>query len=109
MPGIGPKTAGSLIQEYHTLENIYDHIDEVSGAVQKKLLDGKDSGIHSKRLVELMNVDVLDTLCLDDYKISPDIPLYRQILVNNFQFDSMAKILDSLKNKYAAPTQESLW
>ena len=37
VPGIGEKGAVKLLQEYGTLENLYDHIDEVQGAVGKKL------------------------------------------------------------------------
>jgi len=107
--GIGPKSASYLIKTYRSLENIYDHIEEISPSVQKKLIAGKASGIHSKRLVELMHVDILDTLSLEDFKIKPNIPMYRQILVNHLGFESIGKVLDGLKNVYATPTQESLF
>jgi DNA polymerase-1 len=32
VPGIGEKGAVKLLQEYQTLENLYDHVDEISGA-----------------------------------------------------------------------------
>jgi hypothetical protein len=56
-----------------------------------------------------MHVDALDSLVLDDYILNPDISLFRQILVNNYKFDSISKVLDNLKNKFAAPTQNSLF
>ena len=52
--GIGPKTAVSLLSQYQTIENVYDHIDEIKSASQKtKLIDGKDSAFASKRLATI--------------------------------------------------------
>ncbi len=38
VPGIGPKTASDLLQKYETLENLFSHIDEVSGKKRKENL-----------------------------------------------------------------------
>jgi len=38
VPGIGPKSAADLVQKYQTIENIYAHIDEITGAVKEKLV-----------------------------------------------------------------------
>ncbi len=38
VPGIGPKIASSLLQEYATLEGILDHIDAISGAKRRENL-----------------------------------------------------------------------
>ena len=38
VPGVGEKTAVQLLNQYETLEGVYDHIDEIKGAVQKKLI-----------------------------------------------------------------------
>jgi DNA polymerase-1 len=51
--GIGPKTAAKLLTEYGTLENIYDHVDELKGAVQQKIQEGRDSAFLSQKLVTL--------------------------------------------------------
>ena len=39
--GVGVKTAGKLLEQYKNLDGIYEHIDEIKGAMQKKLIDGK--------------------------------------------------------------------
>jgi len=39
--GIGEKTALKLLQEYHTLDGIYENIDNIKGKIQEKLIDGK--------------------------------------------------------------------
>ena len=33
--GIGEKTAISLLSKYKSLDNLYDHIDEISGKTKK--------------------------------------------------------------------------
>ena len=34
--GVGVKTAGKLLEQYKNLDGIYEHIDEIKGAMQKK-------------------------------------------------------------------------
>ena len=54
VPGIGEKTAVKLLNEYDSLEGIYDHIEEISGATQKKLIAGKESAEISLALARIM-------------------------------------------------------
>ncbi|MBA3874841.1 MAG: DNA polymerase I, partial [Anaerolineae bacterium] len=51
--GIGDKTATKLLQDYETVANIYEHIDEIKGANQKKLIEGKDSAFLSQNLATI--------------------------------------------------------
>lgn len=52
VPGIGEKTAFSLIQQYGTVDYIYEHLDEldIKDGVRKKLSEGKDSCYLSLKL-----------------------------------------------------------
>lgn len=61
--GIGEKTATSLLQTYGSLEEIYQHIDEIKGANRQKLLDGKDMAFLSQKLATI-RTDVPITLDL---------------------------------------------
>ena len=45
--GIGEKTAISLLTKYQTLDNLYDHIDEISGKTKEKLENDKDNAYMS--------------------------------------------------------------
>ena len=54
VPGIGEKTAVKLLNEYGSLRGIYEHIDEISGAVKKKLEGGKDSAEMSYELAKIL-------------------------------------------------------
>ena len=51
--GVGVKTAAKLIGDYGDLDGIYAHIDEIKGAMQKKLADGKKVAYFSRDLVRL--------------------------------------------------------
>ena len=53
--GVGVKTAAKLLADYGDLDGIYAHIDEIKGAMQKKLADGKDSAYFSKKLITLFD------------------------------------------------------
>jgi DNA polymerase-1 len=48
--GIGEKGGASLIQQYGTLENIYDHLDDISPSVRQKLEADRDSAFLSRDL-----------------------------------------------------------
>jgi len=50
VPGIGEKTAISLIQKYGNLDNLYKNLDEQKPGVKKNLEYNKDQAYLSKRL-----------------------------------------------------------
>ena len=54
VPGIGEKTAVKLLNEYGSLEGIYNHIEGISGAMQKKLMAGRESAEMSLKLAKIM-------------------------------------------------------
>lgn len=51
--GIGEKTALKLLHEFESIENLYEHIDEVKGKLHDKLVDGKESALFSKRMATI--------------------------------------------------------
>ncbi len=61
--GIGPKGAGDLIQKYHTVEYIYEHIDEldIKDGIRNKLINSKDNAIMSRMLGEICCTAPIDT------------------------------------------------
>ncbi|NPA55059.1 MAG: DNA polymerase I [Epsilonproteobacteria bacterium] len=64
--GIGVKTAAKLINQYHTLENIYQHIDQIKGAIHNKLIQDKQNAFLSRELVKLKD-DLFDDINLDEF------------------------------------------
>jgi DNA polymerase-1 len=71
--GIGEKTAIPLIQKYGTIENLYEHIDEIEKpAVKKKLIEGEENARLAKFLVTI-KIDVETNEKLEDlHRGKPD-------------------------------------
>ena len=53
IPGVGEKTALNLVQTYSSVENLYEHVDELKGKLQEKVINGKDSAFLSKTLATI--------------------------------------------------------
>lgn len=51
--GIGPKTACKFLEQYGTLDGIYEHAGEIKGSVGEKIRNGKDSAYFSQKLIRL--------------------------------------------------------
>ncbi len=59
--GIGEKTALKLLQEYDTVENLYEHIDEIKGSVHEKLVNDKKNAFFSKEIATIYKEVPIDT------------------------------------------------
>ncbi len=53
LPGIGPKTASQLLNEFETLDKIYENIDQLKGKRRDIFLENKDSALMSKQLATI--------------------------------------------------------
>ena len=51
--GVGEKSAYSLLEKYGTVENVYEHLSEISGALNTKLQNGKEDAVFSKKLATI--------------------------------------------------------
>jgi len=67
--GIGPKTAAEMINQFGSVEAIYQHLDKLSPAIAKKMTDGFEEATRSKHLVTIVT-DVPISLHLDACKVS---------------------------------------
>ena len=73
VPGIGEKTALTLIKEYNSIENLYKLLEEeaaplVKGKTKEKLLENKDLALLSKKLGTI-DVDAPIEKNLDEFKL----------------------------------------
>lgn len=69
--GIGPKGAQKLIEEFGTLENIYENIDRISSAsIRDKLIKSKENAFLSKKLVTIV-CDAPIKQTIEDFKTKP--------------------------------------
>lgn len=72
VPGVGEKTALSLIQRYGSIENLYDKLekgeDDLKGKQKEKIEQNKDLAFLSKTLGTI-NLEVPITDTLEDFKV----------------------------------------
>ena len=59
-PGVGPKTATTLIQRFGSIENLLEHTDELKGAQRQKVEDNADKIRFSKFLTTIKTDVPLD-------------------------------------------------
>lgn len=72
VPGIGEKTALKLIQEYGSIENLYEKVekneDDLKGKQREKVVENKELAFMSKTLGTInLNVPITDNL--EDFKV----------------------------------------
>ncbi len=101
VPGIGEKGAVKLLNDYGSLEGIYEHIDEIKGATQKKLIAGKESAEMSYQLAKIMFdapvrlVDVPDLVINHDRIIAGLRKLEFNSLIRKFEKENIQQISSS--------------
>ncbi len=81
--GIGDKTAVKLLNDYSTLAGVYDNLDQIKGATQKKLATGKEDALHSQFLAQIetdvpIEIDLKD-LELIGFKAEEILPILEEL------------------------------
>lgn len=99
--GIGEKSATPLIQKFGTIENIYQHIEEIEKpAIKKKLIEGKENAFLSKDLATI-HCQVPIEIDFEKAKFeNPDFDKLREIFVDlEFKnlYNRLLKIYDASK------------
>lgn len=84
VPGIGQKIGIGLLQQYETLDGIYEHIDEIKPTIAKKLIDGKNSAYMCKEVGRIWT----DAPVKLDWDIAD---------INDIDLDKVAAILKRLE------------
>jgi DNA polymerase-1 len=108
VPGIGDKKALYLIQKYQTLENIYDHLDELDASMVRVLTAGKESAFVSKSLIQLAHVNVAD-IPLDTFKLTLNYENAAHTLCDCYGFQGFRKTLTEMKKEAEMPQQLGLF
>ena len=96
--GIGEKTALTLISQYKTIENLYDHIDELKGKLKEKLLSDKENAEFSKMLATIYK-DIKFDLTFEDLKINEEDTDKLIKFFEELEFYSFIKNMDVTKKE----------
>jgi len=92
--GIGQKTGVSLLNSYKTLDNIYQHLEELSAGVRQKLETGLEAAYLSQRLARIVtDLDIL--IDLDKARKEHFDPQKVRDLFHELEFQSLLKKFDS--------------
>lgn len=88
--GVGPKSAQSLLGSYHTLDGVYENIDQIKGKLHETLIAEKDLAYLSKTLATI-KCDVDINVTLND--LTYDFPFGSEVLelFKKYQFNSLIK------------------
>jgi len=98
--GIGEKTAVKLLDEYGTLDAIYENIDSIKGATKKKLDEGREEARHSQYMAQLKfdaPFDFAVEACkLDGFDVDTLKPLLEKLEMQRFM-----RQIDRLQRRFS--------
>ncbi len=97
--GVGEKTALTLLEQYQSINNIYDNIDNIKGKLQEKLAENKDMAFLSQTLATI-NCQVDLQASLQDFTY--DYPFNKDVydIFNEYNFNSLLKRPEIFKEEY---------
>lgn len=107
VPGIGEKTAISLLADYQDLDAVYDHLDEYSPSVRKKLEQGRESAYLSRKLAKIVtDLDIpwdLEKVKTEQFTIDRE---QIEALFRQLEFRSLLGRLTALYPDYTQPVKK---
>ena len=94
-PGVGPKTASALIVKYHSIENVFEHLEELKPPKAKKSISENVEQIKLSKFLATIDIDVpidydVESAAVGGY-FNPD----SYELFKRFNFKSFLKRFDS--------------
>lgn len=91
IPGIGPKTALSLLEQFGSFQEILDKVEEIeTKSVRAKVADNKDKALLSYELVTIDRHVPLDITIDDLLRKNPDVDVCR-VLFKELEFFSLLR------------------
>ena len=116
VPGIGPKTAISLIQRYHTVEELYKKVeageDDLKGKQRENIVNNKEMAELSRQLGEInTNVPIEDTLKqikLEEWDKPKVLELFEELRFNRYidKFGLRNILIDGVDGTNSEDTKE---
>lgn len=94
-PGVGPKTASALIMKYHNIENIFEHLDELTPPKAKKSITENVEQVKLSKFLATININVPLDYSLEDARTGGYFNDASYELFKRFNFKNMLKRFDS--------------
>ncbi|WP_077596573.1 DNA polymerase I [Oceanobacillus kimchii] len=107
VPGVGEKTATKLLKQYDSLENVYEHLDEVSGKkLKENLTNHREDAFMSKELVTINRdspIDVsLENIPYNGFQSTTVIQMFKDL---GFQ-SLLSRVSEDTGNDFEEPKKE---
>jgi DNA polymerase I len=93
VPGFGDKTAGQLIAQYGSLEEVLEHVDELSPARGKALREHAEQALQSKELATMRRDLLLDCDPADLVLAPPDRSRLKEMF-RQYEFRNLLQRID---------------
>ena len=90
VPGVGEKTAKDLLSRYESIENLYEHTDELTGKLKEKIEEGRELCFLSKQLATI-DLNVFFDKSLEDLRVKLPFPKEARAKFVELEFRSIAK------------------
>ncbi|MEH2084570.1 MAG: DNA polymerase I [Nostoc sp.] len=103
--GIGEKTAVQLLNTYGSLENVYAALDEIKGATQKKLADGKKDAEKSRYLATIV-LDVPIEFDLEDCKLKGFDTSVLSPILEKLELKSFLDKINDIQQRFGGKVEE---
>ncbi len=100
VPGVGEKTASSLLQQFGTLDGIYEHLDEVKGKLRDRLTEHRESAFMSREVGRIV-LDLPVELGLEEARTGR---YDRRAVAQRFRELEFRSLIDRLPASSIAPT-----
>ena len=100
VPGVGEKTASSLLQQFETLDGIYERLDEVKGKLRDRLAEHRESAFMSREVGRIIT-DLPVELNLEEGRTGR---YDRRAVAQRFRELEFRSLIDRLPASSIAPT-----
>ncbi len=97
--GVGKKTAEKLLAEYGTLDEIYNHLEDIGGSIASKLERERDKAYLSQKLARIVT-DLDLPLDLEKARVQNFDPAPVQELFRELEFRSLTNRLNELTRAF---------
>lgn len=104
--GVGEKTALSLVQQFGSVENLYENVDEITGKLKDKLVSDKENCLMSKTLATI-NTQMDIPLELADLTFQYPFSDNVRSLFSKYEFKNLLKKEDIFVANDGAPTSKN--
>lgn len=103
VPGVGPKTAARLIQQYGSLENLLAHTHKLKGKLRERIESSREAVLLARRLVELrddvpLEFDLAEARA-DRLDLSRCEPIFREL--------GFTRLLDQIAREQPVPAESA--